>query len=203
MAFPRLFILPCIRSFFWVLPFVILLLCSCNSDDNIQQKEIVETPEQINVKAEDLIENTLEKILQDPSKLPDSIKLRNASLLQEMYSKNKFGLLWSSKGVFNKEADSLFTLIDSARLYGLFPSDYYAEQLKRLRTELVKDTSKETHLDASKWAYSDMLSTSAFIQLIKDLKFGPGKRYIAKARLFFETERAIYGTVNPNIYSGP
>ena len=172
MAFPRLFITRCFRSFFWILPFVILLLCSCNSGDNIQQKEIVKTPEEINVKAEDLIRNTLEEILQDPARLPDSIKLKNASLLKEMYGKNEFGLLWSSKGVFNKEADSLFTLIDSARLYGLFPSDYYAEQLKRLKTELAKDTSKETQLDASKWAYSDMLSTSAFIQLVKDLKFG-------------------------------
>ena len=89
-----------------------------------------------------------------------------------MYAKNKFGLLWSSEGVFNKEADSLLMWIDSAKSYGLFPADYYAENLKRLRTELVRDTSKETKLDASKWAYSDMLSTSAFIQLIKDLKFG-------------------------------
>ena len=172
MAFPRFFFIPGVCSLFWVLPFVILLFYSCNSGDNIQQKEIVETPEEINVKAEDLIRNTLEEILQDPAKLPDSIKLKNASLLQEMYSKNGFGLLWSSKGIFNKEADSLFTLIDSAQLYGLFPSDYYAEQLKRLKTELARDTSKETQLDASKWAYTDMLSTSAFIQLVKDLKVG-------------------------------
>lgn len=164
-----------LRRFARIALFSLLLtavLCSCNSNEGIQQKEIVETPEEINARAEDLIENTLEELLQNPAKLPDSIKLKNATLLQEMYGKNSYGLLWSSEGVFNSEADSLFMLVDSARLYGLFPSDYYAEKLKRLRAELQKDISGEVKLDAAKWAYTDMLSTSAFIQLVKDLKFG-------------------------------
>ncbi len=160
--------------FLFRLLFILALMCflSCKNEQSIGEKEIVATPEEINTKAEDLIETTLEELLQDPGKLPDSIKLKNADLLQEMYSKNKYGLLWSSKGVFHKEADSLFTLVDSARYFGLFPSDYYAEKLKALRTELSKDTAKETQLDAAKWSYVDMLSTSAFIQLVKDLRFG-------------------------------
>lgn len=173
---------------------------SCDSGDTIQQKEIVETPEEINKKAEDLIRSTLEEILQNPSKLPDSIKVKNAALLQEMYNKNEFGLLWSSRGVFNKEADSLFRLIDSARLCGLFPSDYYDEKLKRLRTELKKDTSKETHLDASKWAYTDMLSTSAFIQLVKDLKIG---RLLADSILVKDTSlKPDYFSKQKELFTG-
>ena len=149
-----------------------VILCGCESKQGVQVKEVVETPEEINAKAEDLIETTIEDLLNNPANLPDSIKLKNAALLKEMYSKNEFGLLWSSEGVFNKEADSLFRLIDSARLFGLLPSDYYANSLKRLRTELRQDTAKETKLDAAKWAYTDMLSTSAFIQVVKDLRFG-------------------------------
>jgi len=149
-----------------------LSMTGCSNHQNIQEKEVVESPEEINTKAEDLIQTTLEELLQNPARLPDSIKLKNAAILQEMYSKNSYGLLWSSEGVFNKEADSLTKLIDSARYYGLFPADYYGERIKALKTELRKSTSKETKLDAAKWAYADMLSTSAFIQLIKDIRFG-------------------------------
>lgn len=143
---------------------------SCNSGGDIQEKEVVETPEQINVKAEDLLRNTLEEILENPASLPDSFKVKNATLVKDIYTKNDYQLLWSSKGVYNKEADSLLMLIDSARYHGLFPSDYYSEKLAGLKTELVGDTG--TNLDASKWAYNDLLSTAAFIQLVKDLKIG-------------------------------
>ena len=151
---------------------VVLALYACNNHPSVQQKQMVETPEEINAKAEDLIKNTLEEILHNPAKLPDSIKLRNADLLQAMYVKNGYELFWSSKGAFNREADSLFALVDSSKFYGLFPSDYYADKLKEWKTTLLKDTAKENKLDAAKWAYVDMLSTSAFIQLVKDLKIG-------------------------------
>lgn len=152
--------------------FLLLLLSNCNSHQNIGEKEIVETPAEINTRAEDVIKYTLEQLLQNPSKVPDSLKIKNARLLQAMYTKNNFGLLWSSEGVFSKDADSLLTLIDSAKIYGLFSSDYYAEKLKNLKLELVKDTSAQPKFDAARWAYHDMLSTSAFIQLVKDIKVG-------------------------------
>jgi murein L,D-transpeptidase YcbB/YkuD len=154
------------------IPLLLLLLNSCNSNQTVGEKELVETPQEINTKAEDVIKNTLEQLIRNPSTIPDSIKIKNAGLLEGIYSKNNFSLLWSSEGVFGKEADSLLWLIDSARFYGLFSSDYYSEKLKELRGELVKDTSAKSTFDASRWAYSDMLSTSAFVQLVKDLKVG-------------------------------
>jgi murein L,D-transpeptidase YcbB/YkuD len=36
----------------------------------------------------------------------------------------------------------------------------------------LSDTSKETKLNASLWAYSDLLFSSAFVQVVKDLKIG-------------------------------
>lgn len=155
-----------------LLLFVIIAFYACDNHPGIQQKEVVETPEEINAKAEDLIKNTLEDILQNPARLPDSIKLKNADVLQDMYKKSGYNLLWSSKGAFNHEADSLFSLIDSCRYYGLFPQDYYADRLKVLTESLAGDTVKKPLLDAAKWAYADMLSSSAFVQLVKDLKIG-------------------------------
>jgi murein L,D-transpeptidase YcbB/YkuD len=202
MAFSRHCFFPLVKNRTFLFITCTIIFCSCNSGDNIQQKEIVETPEDINAKAEELIRNTLEEILQNPAKLPDSIKIKNAPLLQEMYGKNNFGLLWSSAGEFNNEADSLLTLIDSAKLYGLFPSDYYDDKIRKLKTELLKDTSKETQLDASKWAYSDLLSTSAFIQLVKDIKIG---RLLADSVLikdssltpaFFSKQKESFGSTS-------
>src|SRR5438309_564264 len=120
----------------FLFPFMaVALLCGCNShwsssDKSIEEKEVVSSPQEINVRAEDLIKNTLEEILQDPTKLPDSLRIKNAAVLHDLYSKNDFGLFWSSQGAFRKEADSLSTLIDSCRYYGLFPSDYYADKIK-------------------------------------------------------------------------
>jgi len=147
-------------------------LLSCNQTESISEKKVVDSPEEINVKAVDLIEVTIEDLLKNPENLPDSMKLRNPSLLKEIYAQNNYELLWSSEGDFKKEADSLYRLIDSSRYYGLFPSDYNSAKLKQFRIALENDTAKETKLDAAKWAYVDMLSTSAFIQLVKDLKFG-------------------------------
>ncbi|GAA4748051.1 hypothetical protein GCM10023229_30530 [Flavisolibacter ginsenosidimutans] len=161
------------KLYFLVPLLAVVLLCSCNShEESVQQKAVVSSPREINVRAEDLIKNTLEEILQNPAKLPDSLRIKNAAILQDLYTKKDFGLLWSSQGSFTKEADSLFTLIDSCRYYGLFSSDYYADKLKNLKASLVKDTSKNNKLDAAKWAYADMLSTSAFVQLVKDIKVG-------------------------------
>ncbi|MDQ6609855.1 MAG: L,D-transpeptidase family protein [Bacteroidota bacterium] len=153
-------------------PFSLLILNSCTSHESIGKKEIVTTVEEINTRAEDVIKNILDENINNPAKVPDSLKLRNAKLLQELYTKNEYGLLWSSKGVFNKEADSLLKLVNSSPFYGLFPSDYYAVKLKKLKVELAKDTARETKLDAARWAYNDLLSTSAFVQLIKDIKVG-------------------------------
>lgn len=161
----------------------LLFLAACTNGDTVAKKEMVATPEEINQKAEDLIRQTLESVLQNPSGLPDSIKIKNADLVQRLYADNNFTLLWSSEGVFKGEADSLLRLIDSGVLYGLFPKDYYREQLTRYRSELV-DTSGQNGLDAAKWAYNDMLSTSAFIQLVKDIRLG---RLVADSVLVKDT----------------
>jgi len=173
MKFTPFCFLRMLKPYFLIPLLAVVLLCGCNShEESVQQKVVVSSPREINVRAEDLIKNTLEEILQNPAKLPDSLRIKNAAILHDLYAKKDFGLFWSSQGSFNKEADSLFTLIDSCKYYGLFSLDYYADKLKNLKASLVKDTSKNNKLDAAKWAYADMLSTSAFVQLVKDIKVG-------------------------------
>jgi L,D-transpeptidase YcbB len=160
------------KLFFLVFLIIIGAFHSCKEKSkDVTKEEIVETPEQINARAEELIRSTLKEILQNDKDLPDSVKVKNALILQHLYDENQYGTLWSSQGNFNRNGDSLFSLIEHLKQYGLFPDDYYYSKLSSVRIQLA-DTSKATKLNASLWAYSDLLFSSAFVQIVKDIKIG-------------------------------
>lgn len=172
---------------------LITLLVSCKDrHPHVGEKQIVAKPEDINLKAEEVIQGTLKDILQNNRDISDSIKLKNASIVQSLYDSNDFQPLWSAKGSFNPWSDSLVTLIDSCRNYGLFPVDYYQARIKALKNELTVDTSRENKLDASKWAYSDLLLTAAFVQLVRD---------ISKGRLMADSVLTKDSTWTPSFFS--
>lgn len=148
------------------------VLFSCSDEHkHIGEKVIVEKPEEINEKAEVVIQATLKDVLQNNKELPDSLRIKNAPVLEALYDQNDFQPLWASGGKIQPAADSLMRFIDSSRLYGLFPSDYYQQKLRALQTQLL-DTSKQNKLDASKWAHFDLLLTSGLVQITKDLYRG-------------------------------
>jgi murein L,D-transpeptidase YcbB/YkuD len=167
----------CDLSFAGIIGFLLLLpvclISACNDHHvTIEDKKIVAKAEDINISAEDIIEGTLKDVLQNNRQIEDSFQLKNASILQYIYNEYSFQPIWSKKGSFLNNGDSLFRLMDSARNYGLFSSDYYYSRLGSLKKELKLDTSSQIKLDASKWAYSDLLLTSAFVQIVKDLSRG-------------------------------
>lgn len=165
------YVLSSFKTFFLSV-LVIGLIYSCKEKSkDVTKVEIVQQPEDINAKAEDLIRSTLKEVLRNDNDLPDSVKVKNALILQHLYDQNQYEPLWSSKGSFNRNGDSLFALIEHSKEYGLFPDDYYYSKLASVRTKL-SDTSKATKLNASLWAYSDLLFSSAFVQIVKDLKIG-------------------------------
>lgn len=160
--------------FYFLLPVLfIIILHSCNNKEHkdVSEKQIVEKPEDINASAEEIIQETLNNIVQNDKNLPDSFKVKNASVLQYIYDQNSFQPIWSSKGNLTALADSLRGFIDSSKKFGLFPNDYDASKLASLKIQLA-DTSKDKKLNASLWAYNDLLYSSAFVQLVKDVKAG-------------------------------
>lgn len=152
-------------------PLVFFSSCKEREQKTVREKEVVAKPEDINPTAEDIIKGTLSAILSNDKNLPDSFKIKNAVTLQHLYEGNSFQPLWSQKGSFVNNADSLYSFIQAARQYGLFPEDYYDLKLSRVRQQLA-DTSRLKKLDASLWAYGDLLFSSAFVQIVKDLKVG-------------------------------
>ncbi len=157
--------------------FLLSVLFSCNDGKgthvDVSDKEIVEKPEEINARAEDVIQGTLKSLMQDSLDLQDSFRIKNVPVVQFLYEQRSYQPIWSAKGKFTAQGDSLFALIRKGERFGLFPADYNLTKLERLRTQLIGDTSsKEKKLDASLWAYSDMLLTADFLQAIKDSKVG-------------------------------
>jgi len=173
--------------------FLLFLFGACNSEHaHIGEKEIVEKPEDINLKAEEVIQGTLKDIFKRNKDVSDSFKLKNAAIVQQLYDEHSFQPLWSADGNFARWSDSLLSLIDSVQNYGLFAQDYYHSKIAELRSELTLDTAKEVKLDAAKWAYSDLLLTSAFVQLVKDL---------SKGRLLPDSILAKDSTLTPHFFS--
>lgn len=159
-----------VRPLLLALLFVVFFAFGCGNDVSINEKVLVNSSDEIDQKAEKIIEGSLESTLL-PVLIRDSSK-KNSALLKAFYESKDFGLLWSSNARFNSETDSLLELIKNAEQFGLFPSDYNFQKLSALKTDLQKDSAANGKHDATKWSYFDMLSTSAFMQVVKDLKVG-------------------------------
>jgi len=185
----------------------VIFFSSCQEREHktISKKEVVEKPEDISASAEDIIKGTLKDILNNDKSLSDSFKIRNASILQNLYDKNSFEPLWSQKGSFINNGDSLFSFIQQSKQYGLFPEDYNLAKLTNLKEQL-SDTSKAKKLDASLWAYADLLLSSAFVQIVKDLKKGrllPDSVIVKDSTLtpdFFHSELDSFQKNNDSVF---
>jgi len=181
------------RKLLYVLLLTGLACASACNDEPVQlgEKTVVATPEDIDRKAEDLIQGALKQMLGDGGHLADSFRLRNPHFVKALYEQSSFKPLWSAEGKYAPWADSLVQFIDSSRYFGLFPEAYHQERLHRLQGELKLDTSREARLDAARWAYSDLLMTAAFIQLSTDLSRG---------RLFHDTVLAKDTALSPHFF---
>ena len=105
-----------------------------------------------------------------PDIFQDTLEIKNAELVREIYLRNNNQLLWSSNGILKPETDSLLHLVTDVKSYGFFPSDYNQQQLARLKERLQSDsTGIATEQDRNTF---DQLSTAAFVQFVKDLRFG-------------------------------
>ena len=99
-----------------------LLLFACKDKPvvDLTKKEIVESPAEINTRAEDIIKGTLQNILAGDKEIADSFRFHNAAIMDGLYEKQHYQPIWSANGAFTAPADSLIAFIDSARIYGLF-----------------------------------------------------------------------------------
>ena len=112
-----------------LLSVLLLAASSCKERKHvIPQKEIVKQPTEINKTATDIIK----EFLANPADTQLST-LKNISFLKTLYGEKHHNPVWTGNGKWNAEADSLYTLINSAQYYGLFPKDYHSRELNDLQ----------------------------------------------------------------------
>lgn len=167
--FPGSFFYPGHRSY-WLL-FLACCILSCN---NTEQKPpevvVVKIPEKIDAKVKELVQSTLQYVSENKGVLNDSVTILHADWLQTIYGSEDFQPIWSSEEKWNVLADSLYAFVASSRLYGLFPSDYYASSLTNIRNGMAADSIHRKN--AASWARADIMFTAAYVGMAKDLYLG-------------------------------
>lgn len=152
---------------------VFLLLASCNNRKQPPASDIASSPEQVDVKARDNIEEFLDFAEENNGDIGDSTVLLNLPLLRQVYTQKQFAAVWSSQEEWKPLGDSMLRFVTNARLYGLFPEDYHFPLLDSINKRFVRDKWKEKERrDAALWSKADIVLTDAFFRMVKDIKLG-------------------------------
>ncbi|MFN8291717.1 MAG: L,D-transpeptidase family protein [Chitinophagaceae bacterium] len=160
--------------------FVFACICTCLTslfscgNKGTAAQTIASSPEELKVKTADLVKEFLQQADDAGGKTGDStLVLHQPSAVKMLYESAGSAVLWSDQGKWSAGADSLYYVVSNARLYGLFPDDYHDDGLSVIRQLFAADSlSGKERKDASLWAKADLMLTDAFVQLIKDVKFG-------------------------------
>lgn len=163
------------KLFCYLFIFSFLLFCivtACNNAKQPPKTDIAKTPEELDVKASDVIQAALKFAGENDGKIDDTIQLAYTQQLQLIYENNQFSTIWSSKEQWKPLADSLLHFISYAKLYGLFPEDYHFRAVDSLNTKFKDTLAFNTRRDAVQWAKADLMLTDGFLRIVKDLKLG-------------------------------
>ena len=159
---------------FYLVVTVLVIFCghffiSCKEKTKPSEKVMVQAPEQMDAKVEELIQNFLDYADSKNGRLEDSTILYQLPILINLYKQKSFIPQWSSSQKWLKQGDSLLHFIENVKYYGLFPSDYHSHQLLALKNKFSVVTESK---DAASWARADLMLSDAFISIIHDIKLG-------------------------------
>lgn len=100
----------------------------------------------------------------------DTLKLYEQEIIKETYAGLSVPYVWSHEARLTASADSLYSFIEGAENYGLFPLEYQQRSLTMIRKVLTDSIFRS---DSAEYAASaDLLMTDAFIRLSRHLRFG-------------------------------
>lgn len=154
--------------FFFTL--LLMVLPACKSKADASGDEIVKSPDQIDDHISSRIETAVAAVMNNNGKLNDSISMARPGLVNYFYRKNDFENIWSSRENWLPVADSMFSFIEHAREYGLFPKDYHYKQLNSIRQRFAADSA--SRMNAALWTNADLMLTDAFMLVIDHLSKG-------------------------------
>lgn len=157
-----------IRTSLYLMLICMLCLYACRSHRAADDPVIVQTPEDMDEVVSKNITDVLSDALSNNGKINDTTQLFLDSLVDKFYNQENYKGVWSSKEVINPLCDSLLIFIRQSMYYGLFPEEYNLAALNAIQTRLANDSLAQK--DATLWTRLDLLSTDAFMKLMKDLR---------------------------------
>jgi L,D-transpeptidase YcbB len=149
--------------------FAVAFLNSCDNTISPNQHIMVENRDEMDGTVTQSIKQILSFALDNNGKLDDSLKLYLPEAVAKFYDAIDNVNAWSTDARWKANADSVYSIIERAELYGLFPKDYHLDQLKSLRKKL-KDSIQQK--DAVLWSKADLLLTDGAMKFLKHLKEG-------------------------------
>jgi murein L,D-transpeptidase YcbB/YkuD len=142
---------------------------SCKEKTRPTEKVMVQAPEKMDAKVEELIQSFLEYADSKKGRLEDSTILYQLPILINLYKQKSFIPQWSSAQKWLKHGDSLLQFIEDVMYYGLFPGDYHSHQLLALKNKFSTDNDIK---DAASWARADLMLSDALVSILHDIKLG-------------------------------
>lgn len=143
---------------------------ACKEPEKPKEKDIVEKPEELNIRIKKNLEQTLPYAVDNKGRVNDSIRLDEVNMVSAIYNKNSNTPLWSADEKWKPLADSLFSFIEQSKTYGLFPSDYHYRSLAGIRSSISSDSTSAKN--AALWGRADLMFTDALVLISKHLKRG-------------------------------
>jgi murein L,D-transpeptidase YcbB/YkuD len=146
---------------------------SCK-DKKTMPDTIAATPRELQEKATDVVKRLLETAVSDTGQAgKDELRFNQLSVVRLIYARNHYEPAWCKQEAWLPAGDSLFHFIKSAKRWGLFPEDYHADDLEKIRRRFHWDSlAKGDRKDAALWARADLMLTDAFARIVKDIKLG-------------------------------
>ncbi|PWV45590.1 murein L,D-transpeptidase [Chitinophaga sp. S165] len=145
-------------------------LFACHRKRVLREKEIVKDVRQLSEVIPENIAERLEYIVDNEDVMEDSVPALHSGALTYFYQQNNNNPVWSSEGVLDQQADSLFLYVTHADESGLRPADYHSVALTAAMKRLKEDDAAKK--DAALWAQLDLLMTDAFMKMATHLRFG-------------------------------
>jgi L,D-transpeptidase YcbB len=150
--------------------FLPLFFFACGSAKKPPEEDIVKQPEQLEAHTRENIRTILKYAAENGAKINDTLSLRSFSMVDQVYRKHNYEVIWSDEDRWQPLADSMFHFIEHAKEYGLFPSDYYLGSLNLIRSRFLTDSVSKK--DAALWTRADLMLTDAYFNIARHLKLG-------------------------------
>ncbi len=153
---------------------VLFSLFACHRKRVLREKEIVKDVRQLSEVIPENIAERLEYIVDNEDVMEDSVPALRSGALTYFYQQTSNNPVWSSEGVLDPQADSLFFYVSHADESGLNPAVYHNVALTQAMKRLKEDDAARK--DAALWAQVDVLMTDAFMKMASHLHFGIAPR---------------------------